>query len=115
MLNSWSNWNPEVTNCWVMDLHQSIKVYPSVYCIMHIPGCVLGVLPVPRLSHLHQLLPAGGGQPELQLREHLRPLLRAPVVDSCLDLAGGQRNCPCPGTREKRYREEKSLNKLKIV
>ena len=57
---------------------------------------MLGVLHVPRLPQLRPLLPDGGGQPELQLGEHGQPLLRAPVIHSGLDVAGGQGNCPGP-------------------
>ena len=60
------------------------------------PGCVLGVLHIPHVPLLHHLPPDGVGQPELQLGEHRQSLLQTPVVNSGLDVAGGQGNCPGP-------------------
>ena len=65
-------------------------VHTSSTRIVYTPGCVLGVLHVPHVPLLHHLPPDGVGQPELQLGEHRQPLLRTPVVDSSLDVAGGQ-------------------------
>ena len=86
-----------------MDLYQSIMLHTSSIHNVYTPGCVLGILHVPHVPLLHHLLPDGVGQPELQLGEHCQPLLRAPVVDSGLDMAGGQGNCPGP-KRERKNR-----------